>query len=305
MRKFVVSDLHGNGNMYNSIMSYLDNISRNEEVTLFINGDLIDKGLESADMLVDIYNRIKTNSNLKIEYLAGNHELMMYNHFINTYRNDSENLWYYNSGDKTEKDILNKYLDKKDDLIELISNLKIFHKFEEKLNNKNILLVHAACIPNINLNLKIKDNNANVEHCLWTRKMKVNKSLFDDGYTSENAYIGHKDYFTIIGHTPNVSLTGFEYYNDQNYLNIDGGCARYVNGLFEYDHTPLVEIKDNFLRILTFNNNNEIIYGNYFEDNRIIPLSRIELNKEKIILNKNIKIKKLVKLPNNEIGYDN
>ncbi len=305
MRNFVVSDLHGNGNMYNAIMAYLDNISKNEEVTLFINGDLIDKGLESADILVDIYNRIKTKSNLKIEYLAGNHELMMYHHFTDKYRTDRDNIWYYNDGDKTEEDINKKYIDKKDDLIELVSNLKVFHKFEEKINNKNIILVHAGTIPHINLDLKIKDDNANVDHCVWIRRMKVNKySLFNDDNVSENAIIGHKDYFTIIGHTPTTSNYGFEYFSDQNYLNIDGGCARYVKGLFEYDHVPLVEIKDNFLRILTFNNNNEIIYGNYFEDNRIIPLSRFELNKEKNNLNKNIKIKKLVKLPNNQIGYE-
>ena len=48
MRKFIISDIHGNGNLYYSVMSYLENISKCEDVTLYINGDLIDRGLESG-----------------------------------------------------------------------------------------------------------------------------------------------------------------------------------------------------------------------------------------------------------------
>ena len=34
MRKFIISDLHGNGEVYDSIMAYLDNISLKEKVEL-------------------------------------------------------------------------------------------------------------------------------------------------------------------------------------------------------------------------------------------------------------------------------
>ena len=62
MRKFIVSDLHGNGTMYQSIMSFLENLSKEDEISLYINGDLIDRGSSSADMLLDIRNRIISNS---------------------------------------------------------------------------------------------------------------------------------------------------------------------------------------------------------------------------------------------------
>ena len=58
MRKFIVSDLHGNGNMYNSIIKYLENVNKDDEIMLYINGDLIDRGLDSADMLLDVRKRI-------------------------------------------------------------------------------------------------------------------------------------------------------------------------------------------------------------------------------------------------------
>ncbi|MBR3049593.1 MAG: metallophosphoesterase, partial [Bacilli bacterium] len=79
MRNFIVSDLHGNGNIYYSIINYLENLNSeiDEDITLYINGDLIDRGDYSAEMLIDVINRINNNS-FNIEYLGGNHELMMY-----------------------------------------------------------------------------------------------------------------------------------------------------------------------------------------------------------------------------------
>ena len=57
MRKFIVSDLHGNGEVYDSIMAYLENISLIEDVELYINGDLIDRGLDSFRMFEDIIEK--------------------------------------------------------------------------------------------------------------------------------------------------------------------------------------------------------------------------------------------------------
>ena len=70
MRKFIISDIHGYGNLYYSVMGYLDNISKNEEIELYINGDLIDRGYESAEILLDVIKRIKENK-FKIVYLGG------------------------------------------------------------------------------------------------------------------------------------------------------------------------------------------------------------------------------------------
>ena len=79
MRNFIVSDLHGSDKIYYSIINYLNNVDNNDNVSLYINGDLIDRGFGSGEMLLDVYKRITNNIGFKIEYLAGNHELMMYN----------------------------------------------------------------------------------------------------------------------------------------------------------------------------------------------------------------------------------
>ena len=301
MRKFIISDLHGDGNVYNSIMSYLDKIKKQESIVLYINGDLIDKGFESAKMLLDIKKRIEKNEN--IIYLAGNHELMMYQSYkkmingINIFNDD----WFFNDGIYTNKELIN-ILGSKEALIHIfnfISNLKIYHQFEERINNKRIVLVHAACplVVEDECNIFISNDNEKIEYYLWARE--------DGSYLPFRCRIGNRNYFSIVGHTPNANKYGFEYHKNENYLNIDGGCAAYVKGIFDFDHVPLVEVKDNYLRILTFNNNNEIIYGNYFENNNIIPFSEDELEEERKLLDKDVKIKKLMISEDGRIRYKN
>lgn len=300
MRKYIISDIHGNGNFYYSIMYYLDNISIKEDLTLYINGDLIDRGIESGEILLDIIKRIKTNNpRFKIIYLGGNHEDMMYKYYQDKLKGkiNNFNLWYENGGYKTDYSLEDLLNDKEIlEVIDFIGNLDLYYKFNEKINHKNIILAHASCPinPKDKCDIKIKDNQDEINYLLWSRK--------NDPYIPYNV-IGNKKYFTIIGHTPNNNPFGFIYDKEENFLNIDGGSSMYVSGLFDYDHYPLIEIKDNYLKILTFNNNNEIIYGNYFKNNKIIPYTKEELDNERNYLDKNFHPKKLVELEDGIIGY--
>jgi len=291
MKKFIVSDLHGNGNIYNSIMSYLSNVNKDEEVILYINGDLIDRGLSSADMLLDVKNRIENNIDFKIVYLGGNHELLMYEATEDMesgtfYRRSN---WLVGNGGLITLEGLDERLNKGEicNVVEFVSNLKIYNKFSEKIDGKQIVLAHAKCpsVVHDECNLRVKDNKMEVYTTLWARKseMKYIKTL------------GNKDYFTIIGHTPVIDEKGFEYYEDDNVLNIDGGCAYYACGYANYNHTPLIQIdeENNRLIILTFNNNNEIVYGNYFQNKQSVSMPTEELENHRRYIDKNVKIKEL------------
>ncbi len=301
MRKFIVSDIHGDGNIYYSIMNYLDNINKIEDIELYINGDLIDRGYESAEILLDVIKRIKENK-FKIVYLGGNHELLMYELFEMrkikepTYFND----WYLNGGALTDEgleELLNDDQEKILKVVNFVSELPLYYKFKEKIDGKNIVLVHAACPLQIDdkCDLKIKDDDELTYFCTWTRK--------NDPYVPFRSRIGNPNYFSIVGHTPNDNKYGYFYDENENYLNIDGGCARFVSGYFSYDHVPLVEVKDNLLKILTFNNQNEIIAGHYFQNKKSIPLTEAELNSDKKYLNNDLKIKKLVKNEDGAVYY--
>ena len=293
MRKFIVSDLHGNGNMYISIMKYLENVNKEDEIILYINGDLIDRGLDSADMLLDVRKRIINKKGFKINYLGGNHELMMYQASLKRKENNQWPIfsnWFLNGGKITQYR-LEELIDLKEELqiIKFISNLDIYKLFKEKIDDKQIVLVHAKCPnnPKNKCDLKIKDNNYQVDKYVWTREEDLRPILKES--------LGNKNYFTIIGHTSVSEKEGYKYYNEYNCINIDGGCAAYASGYLDFDHTPIVEIddKNNRLIILTFNNNNEIIYGNYFSEKKSIEMNKKELNSKRKYIDKNIKIKKL------------
>lgn len=300
MRTFIVSDLHGDGNAYKAIMSYLEIINQEEEITLYINGDLIDRGIESAEMLLDIKRRM-IEGPFKIEYLGGNHELLMFQTFMDRIKEiNFRTEWHDNGGWRTDyglEDAL-KTKEKILEVVDFIAELKIYHKFEEKINGQNIVLAHAACplIVHDECDLRIKDNNSDVEYYTWAREY--------DPMMPFRCRIGSKDYFSILGHTPNDAMYGCEYHKNDQYINIDGGCAQYVQGLFEFDHIPLVEVKEDYLRILTFNHNNEITHGNYFANGIFIPFSPVELESERSHLDKDFKPKKLVILPDGVVGYE-
>lgn len=280
MRKFIVSDLHGNGEVYNSIMAYLENISLIEDVELFINGDLIDRGIDSFTMLCDVKERIEGKGPIKINYLGGNHELMMYQAYKERARGKSVRPWcnwMCNGGWIVEGALDELDEEISDEFMNFLGELKIYHKFEETILGNNILLVHAQAPKTVKdeCHLKISDDNSVVEKAVWTRS--------SDSFYDHNT-LGKKGYLTIIGHTPVSNEDGFIYNREENYFNIDGGCASYANGFFKYKNVPLVEVKPDMLEILIFNHNNEIDKG-YIYDGELYEISDKCLNKRRCFIN--------------------
>lgn len=285
MRKFIVSDLHGNGEVYNSIMGYLENISLVEDVELFINGDLIDRGIDSFTMLMDVYERINGKGNVKIKYLGGNHELMMWQALKE--RKPGKNVrswckWMCNGGWVIEGE-----LDSRDDGEELynifckfLGNLDIYYKFEETVKDNNILLVHAQPPKNIrdDCHMKILHNDERVEKAVWMRK---------ECDSNKHIILGKEGYLTIIGHTPVSEKRGFIYDKEDNVFNIDGGCATYANCVFDYKSVPLVEVLDGYIKLIIFNHNNEIVDGFIFDGDMFGMCTR-DIEKERVFLNHNL-----------------
>lgn len=281
MRKFIVSDLHGNGEVYNSIMHYLDNISLVDDVTLFINGDLIDRGIDSFEIFTDVKKRIDNKEGFPINYLAGNHELMMYD-AMSKKSFSLGDLWIANGGLITQGGFDYISDDEYKSIIDFVGNLKIYQTFEEKVGDRPIMLVHAASSlfspDKIDLQLKDRDMSYMVEYAVWTRE----KDEF--GFINR---IGNDDYFSVVGHTPTFNKEGFIYNKKDQYLNIDGNCAPYALARFEYDRVPLLEIKEKGVEILQFNHNNEIV-GGYFLDKELEPLEEEDLKKRRVYLDRSL-----------------
>ena len=293
MRKFIVSDLHGNGEVYDSIMAYLENIALLDEVHLYINGDLIDRGFDSLRMILDAKERIEGKGFIHIHYLAGNHELMMYDALRK--RKPGKNVpfwndWIQNGGwvIEGETECMDDGEEVLDSLRDFAGELKIYHLFSETILNNPIVLVHAQPPKTIlkECPLRIKDDDFSVFSSVWKRENSSSEwGLL--GRLMGNPHLGKEGYFTIIGHTPVNNSKGFLYNSKENYLNIDGGCSAYATGFFQYDHVPLVEIEDGLLTILVFNHNNEIINGFSF-DGGLHRLEEDTLNKKRVFLDPNL-----------------
>lgn len=67
MSTYVMSDIHGN---YNSYIKMLKKIDFNDQDTLYILGDILDRGPNPIKIILDIMSR--TN----VEVIAGNHCVM-------------------------------------------------------------------------------------------------------------------------------------------------------------------------------------------------------------------------------------
>ncbi len=335
MRKFVVSDLHGDYNTYFSIVAYLENVAKEDEVELYIAGDLIDQGIYSLDILMDVKKRIEGDSPFKVIYLGGNHEWMAVDcyHIMNDdyiYFNDARNDFKIHYRSKREK-FDNTYwgqqyflsdlkydfedcltVEEEENMFNMFKNLKIYQKLEETLNDKPIVIVHAKCPDNPKdiCDLTIESICKDVMNTIEKRQY----GMFSHLVTAEEQQhydlicaskvprineknppkvnLGNENYFTIVGHTIVNNKYGFEYIKSDNVIDIDGGNKLYWRGNFDCDHLPLVKIdsKNNRLIILTFNHNNEIIYGNYF-DEKVTHMNDIELNSYKKNLNKKLILK--------------
>ena len=80
--RYVVSDVHGN---YNLLVKLLNKIKFSRQDTLYILGDVIDKGKDVQKLLDLIFNKIRNN----VVILAGNHEYEFIKFVTNLIKNDA------------------------------------------------------------------------------------------------------------------------------------------------------------------------------------------------------------------------
>lgn len=308
MRKFVVSDLHGNGPAYDTILSYLENISQTEEIEWIIAGDLIDKGEDSLRMLEDVEKRMSKNDSFRIHYLGGDHELLMYQALLS--RKKGERIsplhdWIKNGGDVLEERMNQK--ENREETYErlknFLGNLKIYYPLPESIYHRPILLVHAAAPKDIiDTNLKISDNNQKVYEAVWNNMDRFDRIFFSRELRGSIKHhrFGHPFYFIIKGHIPIENEDGFFYHKTEHYLNIDGEEGTYL-GRHIRNHIPLVEIKEDSLSILIFNSNNQISSGYILKGSELEKMKEEEIEKNRMFLKKdreeeeNFRIKVLIK----------
>ena len=215
---YVMSDIHGE---YQKYKQMLEKIKFNEQDTLYMLGDVIDRGPDGIKILQDMmkypnivplfgnheYMSIKCISWLKQEITEDNIEKMD-DSVLDEFSN-----WIFNGGISTIEGFRNLSADEQDNIIDYLAEFTLYE--ELYLNDKHYILVHAG-LGNFDPNKSLEDYE--VSELIWDRP-DYDKKYFDDPNT-----------FFFLLHTPTILINGkIEIYHGYQYIAIDCG-ATYEGG---------------------------------------------------------------------------
>lgn len=200
---YVVSDIHGQFNKFEKLLKEID-FSKND--TLYILGDIIDRGPQN----VKIIDKVMQTEN--IHMLIGNHEDMLLQYY-KTKDVFNRELWYQNGGEHTDKEFKKLNSRKQKEIICFLENLPI--EISLTVNNCNYLLVHGDYVSE--KNKKFLDEIDYRNNVIWGRIKEYDE--------------GPKDKIVVFGHTPVYHYKGTDepltFWKNGNLIGIDCGMAAY------------------------------------------------------------------------------
>ena len=197
---YVMSDLHG---CFEEYKRMLEKIDFKESDTLYILGDIVDRGSQSIEILQDMMLR----SN--VFPILGNHEYMLNEvNEENILNVEDSNMiqkltsWITENGGATTFERLNHL--SKDELLDIQDYLMEFeiYKYVE-VNHKRFILAHANMKP---------EYLSHLENCL----MNV---LFEKTDSTKDEF---RDAYLITGHVPTADG---KILKKNHHICIDGGCV--------------------------------------------------------------------------------
>lgn len=212
---YVMSDLHGRYDLYKKM---LEEIDLKDNDTLYILGDVIDRGYGSVDILKDMIKR------KNVIPLMGNHEYdaipllrrllfpswrEFVTHIYDDWFDEGYRIWRYNGGDPTLALFRNL---KKNEAMKLIDYMESFLPYAEvEMGEKKFILVHAG------LGEFHKDKPLD-DYDLWDLT-HVRPDFHQRYYDDENTFV-------LFGHTPTLMITQkAEIYHGANNICIDCGAV--------------------------------------------------------------------------------
>ena len=211
---YIMSDIHG---QYERYKAMIEKIEVKDEDTLYILGDVIDRGPGSLDILFDIMARDN------VEMFLGNHEHMMLTYLEGS---DKES-WFYgvNGGRLTYERYLACDKDTKKRIVDYLIEKTTIRK-DFCICDKRFILSHTSGIlngPNL-YTRDYKDDLMAIQDILWDMGNENIASI-------KNLPMQQKETFFISGHIISRRLSGSDeiyaekYDNNCYWIDIDCGCA--------------------------------------------------------------------------------
>ena len=200
MSTYVSSDWHGN--LW--VWEYIKEILKPNDILYFL-GDAADRGHDGWTIIKQLID------DKRVIYLKGNHEDLMVKAIGNSklslgdyYFNKDLELWYWNGGQVTHKELINDNLskDKKIEYLQKIKELPFCCVYHNQIGF-DILLSHAGCD-------NMEDANEWPEKdFLWDRSH----------YLIANSWLGKDNEIIIHGHTPIPYLLKDQAYYTKSFKN--------------------------------------------------------------------------------------
>lgn len=194
MATYIVSDIHGE---FVKFKQALTKIKFSKSDTLFILGDMIDRGFDSKGVLDLIIRMLDDGYN--VNCILGNHEKM----FVEARNDFSTHMkWLKNGGDQTLASFLTSNLENvPEHYFDFINSLPTYIEYDK------FILVHAG------INMKLENPFEDQHSMLWLRDWE---KYFDEQWLSGR---------TIIhGHTPQIQHDiEYQILNKKGVIGIDNG----------------------------------------------------------------------------------
>lgn len=216
---YVMSDIHG---MYDKYIEMMDLIDLKENDTLYVLGDIVDRGNGSMKILKDMMKRPNVFG------IFGNHELMMadcFNIITQEITNelldnfDEEALmklsdWMNNGAFQTIQEFKKLSKEEQKDIIEYLMEFTAYE--EVTVNGKDYLLVHVG-LGDFSEEKSLDEYDVN--DFVWKRP------------DWDIPYFADSNKFVVVGHTPTLGITGKpEIFYKNNFIAIDCGAC-FENGM--------------------------------------------------------------------------
>ncbi|WP_075877398.1 metallophosphoesterase family protein [Merdibacter massiliensis] len=215
---YVLSDIHG---MYQKYREMLQLIQFNDEDTLYILGDVIDRGNDGMKILLDMMMREN------VIPLIGNHEWMaiqcltwiqqeITDDFLESLKDShilSLSLWLHNGAITSIQEWKGLDDEQRKAIVDYLMDFIPYKTIN--VGNRKFLLVHAG-LPDKKEDLQLDDQK--LEDLVWTRP------------DFEKEYHFTEDCTLIVGHTPTFLIHGNpEIFHGKGIIGIDCGAV-YPNG---------------------------------------------------------------------------
>lgn len=199
---YVLSDIHGRYDLYNKM---LKKIKFSGSDTLYIIGDVIDRGRDGIKILKDIMSR------KNIILLIGNHEDMMfqsvgrgecYDESGRMQVTEEFKVWFYNGGRPTLEEFMKLKAEEKKEMLEYLKKCPVCIT-DLHIGNKKFYLVHASPHERLSMGTHFYrdyvDEEEILQRLLWKRI-----GYIDGAWEKFKLREGTE---LIIGHTPTVYFT--------------------------------------------------------------------------------------------------